>query len=237
MEKLECPERSDEIYLARGQDVDPRRPILTGDVYEGITIPGVPDGDGRAILLTHPCSMRAGGGHLQSHVQMARLEAGSAIPLERWGDGNYRFMPLPELLNAGDFQQRAVFELSGRVSRESLAAGKRIACLEEQGILLLMQRLAFHFTRVFITTSELLDQVADIFEEANLLDEWLLARVPLSDDAATLTTGIYQEEALFDALLSEGKEGATLRSQLGDPMLRSRARRNVRDRMRIAPPT
>lgn len=55
---LDKPETDDDLYLARGEEVPPARPLMTGDVFAGITIPGVSDEPAAGMAVTHPCSMR-----------------------------------------------------------------------------------------------------------------------------------------------------------------------------------
>lgn len=56
--RLEAPAREDDLYHSRGEEVLPTRPLLTGDVLADVEIPGLDDGRGLAIVLTHPCSDR-----------------------------------------------------------------------------------------------------------------------------------------------------------------------------------
>lgn len=47
----------DELYLARGVEVNANRPLFTGDVLLHVAIPGV-QGGGLGIVIAHPCSIR-----------------------------------------------------------------------------------------------------------------------------------------------------------------------------------
>ena len=61
---LECPDAAEHLYLAASPDEVPiARPVMTGDVFTDIAVPGL-DGTGLAIVLTHPCSMRVDGVNL-----------------------------------------------------------------------------------------------------------------------------------------------------------------------------
>src|SRR5438046_3187332 len=99
MTELAGPKSAGELYLARGDEVPQSRPLLTGDVFRGVEIPGVDDGPGLAMIIGHPCSIRDGA-HLRSHVPMARVRREAPISLPAWR-GFYGVMPLPELLAAG----------------------------------------------------------------------------------------------------------------------------------------
>ena len=225
MADLDRPRSADELYLARGGEVESYRPVVTGDVFEGVTIPGS-DGDaGLAMVLAHPCSMRRGA-HLRSHVQMAPVRRGTPIRLEGW-DGNYGVMPLPELQRAGEMSDRAVFEQAGRVPTGLLRPELRVACLSTQGILLLLQRLAFNMTRVAIDLDTLLQSIDYVLEEVDLLEEWMRNRLVLraGDDPRA---AIRRQEQEFDAVLSREVDGSTLRDGLRDPKSRAAVRRAVR---------
>lgn len=228
MAGLDRPRSADELYLARGGEVSSYRPVITGDVFEGVTIPGS-DGDaGLAMVLAHPCSMRRGA-HLRSHVQMAPVRRSAPIGLEGW-DGNYGVMPLPELQRAGEMSYRAFFEEAGRVPTGLLspdAPERRVACLSTQGILLLLQRLTFNMTRVAIDLDTLLQSIDYVLEEVDLLEEWMRNRLVLraGDDPGA---AIRREEQEFDAVLSQAVDGSTLRDGLRDPKSRAAVRRAVR---------
>jgi hypothetical protein len=53
MLSLDRPASADELYLARGDEVEPYRPVLTGDVFSGVSIPGVPHDD-LGMVISHP---------------------------------------------------------------------------------------------------------------------------------------------------------------------------------------
>ncbi len=58
-DELQAPGSEEELCIAAiAEDVEPRRPVMTGDVFDDVSIPGLDDGTGLAIVLTHPCSMR-----------------------------------------------------------------------------------------------------------------------------------------------------------------------------------
>lgn len=41
---LETYQRAGELYLSRGDEVNPLRPFFTGDVFRDLAIPGMQDG-------------------------------------------------------------------------------------------------------------------------------------------------------------------------------------------------
>jgi hypothetical protein len=88
-----------ELYLARGGDVNPYRPLLTGDVFGDADIPGVQTG-GMGIIVSHPCSMRGTGGRLQEALLMAAVASSHRIGKSAWETGYSGLMPLPDLLES-----------------------------------------------------------------------------------------------------------------------------------------
>src|SRR4051794_36893210 len=95
---LEAPTSSSDLYLARGAEVNVDRPLLQGDVFADIEIPGVDDGPGVAAIITHSCAMRTDGVHLVDRLLVARVELAPDVPFARWVDGHFKILPLPELL-------------------------------------------------------------------------------------------------------------------------------------------
>jgi hypothetical protein len=235
MDQLDVPQSPDDLYLARGTDVGPFRPILQGDVFGEIEIPGVdPSDDGLAMVIGHACSMRSGA-HLRTHLLMARVLPKPAVPLERWADGYFGQMLLPELTGHGT-HYAALFEMCGRVATPSLALQKRVACLDSRGIMLLQQRIAFHHTRVAVGLAILHEVSASVLEEADLLEEWLESFA--KDAQPDLAAALLREEEEFDKLMSSERNGVTLRRWLGDPSERAMVRRVVREARstRLRPP-
>ncbi len=49
---METYNEASDLYLARGKDVNIRRPIFSGDVFADVPIPGVQD-RGMAVLIAH----------------------------------------------------------------------------------------------------------------------------------------------------------------------------------------
>lgn len=96
MAVLESPEAAGDLYRYRGDEVPLSRPLFQGDVFVGIDIPGLDDGQGLAMVVTHACSMRRGAA-LNERVLVARISP-SEQPVSLPWVGNYRIMPLPELI-------------------------------------------------------------------------------------------------------------------------------------------
>lgn len=230
MTELAGPKSPDALYLARGSETPRCRPVMTGDVFGEVSIPGVEDSAGLAMVVAHPCSMREGA-HLRSHVHMARVSSEAPIPLPGWR-GHYGVMPLPDLTGPSDATQRAVFELSGRVPTASLAPERRIACLDNGGIILLLQRLAFNLTRVAVELEVIYDSIAPILDEAELLEDWIAERT--KSETTDWSAAIAREEESFDRAMIEEVDGSSMRKRLQDRSNRAAVQRHIRERTQAA---
>jgi hypothetical protein len=220
-DELEAPETASSLYLARGADVNVDRPLIQGDVFVDIEIPGVDDGAGIAAILTHPCTMRRDGVHLVERLLVARVVICNPIPLDRWDKGNYKVMPLPELLES-DEHFAVNYELCGRVQSSVLQEAGRIACLDPLGICLLLQRLVHHQSRAVIPTRKFHQSCAAVFEEVELAEDWVGTARAVGDDAE-------QAAEEFHELLRAPREGeVTLQEALQEPARRAYVRRAIR---------
>lgn len=233
--ELDTPRDVEDIYLARGGDIQAWRPIMTGDVFTGVEIPGVDDTDDNlAMITTHPCSMRGRHGRLKRRVSMARVQEEAPFSLASWPTMFPKRMPLPELKGEGEPTfYLADLEEVGRVATEDLAYGRRMACLSDYGLLLMLQRLVFAYTREIVDTPTLMKTTKHVLEEADLLEEWnerVISSVPTPE--ANLMERLRVEGGEFDRLLSESiSDDAgrtyTLRDDLRDPPRRPSVRRAV----------
>lgn len=168
---LEAPEAEELLYHSRGSEVVPTRPILTGDVFSDVEIPGIDDDAALAIVLTHPCAMRKDGVRLADRIFVARVGPHHTVPLHKWGTSEFKVMPLPELL-PGEVPHAARFSDAGMVQSNALRLDARLACLSQSGINLLQQRLIWHLTRFAAPTFRLHEACIGVFREVELHDEW-----------------------------------------------------------------
>jgi hypothetical protein len=214
------------MYLARGEEVDRLRPVMQGDVFAEVQIPGIDFGLGLAMVLTHPCTMRGAGGLLRPKLSMARIVTYQPLPLQRWPAGHYGVMPLPELRQRDGESLAVAFEEAGTVRAESLQTTGRIAYLTDYGVTVLQQRFLHHHSRIVVPLPDLHAQAAPNFEEADLLHEWLeeLVRDPESSEEVARRTRD------FDAYLNGN--GGELRDMLKSETTRSTVRKRVRVEMR-----
>lgn len=255
VDPLETPRSVADLYLARGDEVQVFRPILTGDVFSGIEIPGVEriagDEELLAMVVSHPCTMRAG--HvLKPGLQMVRVVRHELFELKAWSNGHYDKMPLPELsewVDADDYLGEdgaaevalrrqetfhvALLEERGRVATEALDLRRRRACLSAEGIALLQQRMSVGDNR-FVPPVEELAKVCDaVLVEAELLEQWSEALVSPScyEDPERLSQELARVAADFDQELSRKrpaeKGSFTLREDLAAVRRRPNARRTI----------
>lgn len=226
--ELARPASSDELYIARGNPVEPWRPVMTGDIFRGVQIPGLEEHP-LAMVITHPCTMRGKGGALKDRLQAVPVVAHQNPPLDGWPAGHFRVFPLPAL-EPGDTSYAAKLDEIGVVDSTDLSLAQRTASLSERGVELLLQRFFNCFARVTVSIETISEALASPLEEAELLEEWneRLAepRVNAGEDLAEVLASEAQE---FDALLSAATEsGEPLRSGLTNPAEAVGVRRSVR---------
>lgn len=220
--ELESPASADELYLYRGE-VPRTRPMFQGDVFDDMDIPGFEDGPGLAMVITHACTMRQGPA-LRDRLVVARvLPSPNAIALP-W-TGNFRTMPLPALIpDAAPGHWALNFEDLGSVRSKDLGLTKRVACLDDRGVVLLQQRHAHHLTRYVVETQVLYEQSANVLAEAELLEAWLSAAT--DDTGEGYDERAAQEGPAFDVFVGP------LREDLKDPSRRASVRRTVHQEIR-----
>ncbi|MEJ7785609.1 MAG: hypothetical protein WKF96_12460 [Solirubrobacteraceae bacterium] len=221
-ETLVAPGSNDELYLARGDELVPARPVLTGDVFTNVEI-DADDHDGLVMVVAHPCSMRGARGRLLPRIVVAPIRNHQDVAFKRWPTGFFKVMPLPGLHGDQD-QSRAVqlLELSAVRSTE-LTRDRRIASLSNLGIHVLQQRLVFCLTRVAVGLDKLEEQVANVLLEAELEEEWV---DDLSADDAE-EGALVEQTSAFAAFMDDGH-----REALKDPTRRTDTTRAVRKEIR-----
>ncbi|WP_269857966.1 hypothetical protein [Streptomyces sp. RPT161] len=226
--EMEKPRDPAELYRALGEDVNPARPILTGDVFENVA---VIDTDGSStvetvMVLDHPCSLRGEDGvNLAARLvvaQVRRTQPGS------WRTGHYNRMFLPAPFPGADGKANpcaAFFDSCFQVSPSQLEAGTRIACLTPAGINLMLQRRVKHFSRVTVETHKFNEANLGVYEEADLIEDWCLEREDRD---------VKSEEAFAECIawLREDLGGRTRQGLLKDSQQRSTVRKQMTDYLR-----
>lgn len=219
----------DSLYRARGDEVVRQRPIFTGDVFEKVSVQGLGQTRTKSIIvLQHPCALRSNGVDLQPRLMVAEVRQHPVIPAEDW-TGHVSKMPLPDLnpsVTSGKRHQAAFFDEPYLVGPDDLDLGKRIACLSQTGVNLLLQRWIHHNSRAVIPTATYQEVSSPAYEEADLIEEWVEER---------LEAGLDLGEATVEAVkwLREDAGGGVMRQRLlEDPQNRSTVRQQLRAALR-----
>jgi hypothetical protein len=219
---LESPDDPQDLYLARGDDIPAWRPLNTGDVFAGVPLTIGGERTGRAIVLTHPCTIRIDGVHLIDRLLMAPVEPADPVPMWR---GHYAKMPLPAL-EPGD-GHAADFDRIEPVASMALDPAARLAALQPVGVNLLLQQLVHYLTRVVIETSLFNVACGPGFAEVDLIEEWLEVALDSVPDLEEATV------ACHDWLRSapDGSQDSPQR-RLTEPQQRAAVRREARAQVR-----
>ena len=211
---LWAPRRDEDLWLARGdEEVNPNRPILTGDVFKLGEIPGVSNeescGSELGMIVSHPCAMREGP-QLRSRIEVVRVLIGKPVEPTGWGQYKTR-LPLPGLETDDDeTEYYAALDLSGRIESSVIDLFARLACLSEAGIAALLQRRTWRQTQYVAEHEAFLVSNEHVFLEAELHENWcdyLVGDLPRDDELDRIESRqILEREALaFDEVLSRSR--------------------------------
>jgi hypothetical protein len=214
----------DALYDERGS-VSWARPLLQGDVFEGVVLPGFGEGPIKVQVVSHPCAMRRGPA-LTPRITVAPVEPHPEVTGREW-DGNLRVMPLAGLVNGEHFATKFVDVTAAPTPL--LTRARRIATLSHQGIYVLQQRLIKHYTRVEMPLELLRRESAAVLTEADLQLEWL--EEVLSNDELAEEAGIEGEVTVFEDWLDQGSP--TRRELLRQETRHSDVRRQARLAARV----
>src|SRR5882757_5020194 len=87
-------------------DVSRARPLLQGDVFDGVVLPGFGDDPRKVQIVAHPCAMRTGAS-LTPRITVAPVEPYQAVSGKAW-DSHPRVMPLAGLVSGKHFAAKFV---------------------------------------------------------------------------------------------------------------------------------
>jgi len=215
----------DALYDER-TDVSWTRPLLQGDVFDGVVLPGFGEEPRKVQVVAHPCAMRRGA-DLVPRITVAPVEPHQEVTGKRWG-GYLRVMPLAGLVDGEHFATKFVDVTASPA--ELLTRACRIATLSNQGIYVLQQRLIKHYTRVEMPLEVLRRESAAVLTEAELQWDWL--DQVLTDAELGKANAIEAEATFFDKWLTEGSPSR--RERLGNEIhhtdVRREAQRAARER-------
>lgn len=216
------------LYDERG-DVSWARPLLQGDVFEEVILPGFGDEPRTVQIVTHPCAMRKGPVVLP-RVTVAPVEPHQALSGEADWEGHLRVMPLPDLRDGRNFATKFV-DVTAAPS-ELLTLDRRIATLSNRGIYVLQQRLVKHYTRFDASLGLLRRESAPILEEAQQQWDWI--ETALTPDELRDPAAIAAEEVHFDAWLNGGEPSrrALLQDEVHHADIRRQTLRAAEERSR-----
>lgn len=230
MSFLGVPASAKGLYLARVDEVEPYRPILQGDVFRDVLIPGVELEYEHAMVIAHPCSMRRGP-DLLPRIQMLPVISYEDVPFSSWPTQHLRVFPLQNLI-LDERHFAASFLETGMVVSGELSPHRRVAILTDTGMLLLQQRYVHYLTRAAMQLEQLEGVCGHVLAEAELLEDWnieLVARRVESGEALD-TALVAEARALHEFLIVPSDEDEpTLQKSLEDPMRRGDVRRRVRE--------
>lgn len=230
------PAREEDLYLARGTDVEVYRPIFQGDIFRDVAIPGVPSAGEHnlALVISHACEMRAGG-VLAPSLQVVPVLSFQKVPFHKWPTNHYDKCPLPGLFSGE--HHAALFTQTGMISSSALSLGSRSACLSDHGVLILQERYVHFLTRYAPPLDKLREVSAGVFTEVELLEDWNRELVPgRVSRGETIESALAAEAVEFHNLLTArpAEGGPSLQDSLRDlakhGLVRQVVRRELRDR-------
>lgn len=215
----------DALYDER-KSVSRARPILQGDVFDDVVLPGFGEEPLKVQIVAHPCAMRVGA-DLAPRVTVAPVRPHAKVSGRGW-DGNLRVMPLSDLVGSEHFATRFVDVTA--CPAELLTRDRRIASLSHRGIHVLQQRLVKHYTRTELELELLRRESAPVLTEAELQWDWVEA--VLTDLAQAGDSDIEAEAAEFEAWLRDGNPSRQerLRSEIHHTDVRREAARAAASR-------
>lgn len=217
----------DALYDER-TDVSRARPILQGDVFDGVILPGFSEEPMKVQIVAHPCAMRTGA-NLAPRITVAPVETYQEVTGQGW-NGNLRVMPLAQLTSFGNFATKFADVTACPV--ELLIREQRIATLSHRGIYILQQRLVKHYTRLEMPLELMRRESAPVLTEAEIQWHWLeevLNEAELADDDA-----IAVETLAFEKWVREGDPSRQqrLREEVHHTDIRREAQRAATQRAR-----
>lgn len=132
----------------RRKGVAQLRPIFTGDVFKGITPIGETE-PATLIILQHPCALMNKDNELREVLLAAKIVDHPDVSVSQWGR-NYDRMPVVVLDSKPPLHQAVAFDELALVRTSDLELSRRIACMEIEGIAVLLQRWTNVNTRVVV---------------------------------------------------------------------------------------
>jgi hypothetical protein len=232
MESRETPPGGDQLYEARGS-VPLARPVMQGDVFCGVEIPGFDGEQPPAVMIAqHPCSMRAGA-KLRARLAVTAVRKHARFSDKDW-QGYAWAMLLPDLFENGD-DYLADFRDIGSVRSAALRTPQRVAAMTNYGVHVLHQRQIYYQTRLTVDIPTLAETFDPIATELELQYEWVEAAVDASmsseseQDAFDVITAAERDFAAYldedDRVRRNGLQQAANRADIRRQVRREIAKR------------
>lgn len=220
MAELEVPDDIEALTLTRDDEVNPLRPLFTGDVVTSVDVPILGDSPCAVAILSHPCAMRRGADLAPTlHIAPVAEHQSGRVVWER----HFRVMPLGRI--AGFANAAIQLDQMTLVRSESLCIDQRVFCASRPAINLLRQRLVHHLTRVIVDTPTFDEEAAPAHEEVDLMEEWL-------ETAAAARVEVADASTHFHEWIREVESGSPRQERLKDPQAVAGIRRAARSASR-----
>ncbi|MFE6198234.1 hypothetical protein [Streptomyces sp. NPDC057838] len=178
-EYLSEPGSPEDLYSDWGEAPPYTRPVMQGDVFERIVVPGMGNKQRRVQVVMHPCSMRRGP-QLRERVTVVPLKSNYPTIDSKVWKTHGKVMPLPDLLGVDSGYWASDLCEPVSLPAAELSKEKRVAALSDEGVLLLQQRLIFFQTRFLVDVDALYEAAAPNFVERDLEEEWVTAALEAS---------------------------------------------------------
>lgn len=201
--ELIAPEGDDELFDCE-DDALALKPVMTGDVFVGVTVPGEPD-PVDLMIAGHPCTIRRGA-VLAERVPCARIVRHQSVPYESWPNYDQNHFPLSSAARA-EGRCASLWDWLAAPAGELLRS-RRHATLQDQGIYIFLQRLIHSLSRFAPPLSILREASGHVLAEAELEYTWMLELCLEELDSEDMRNLIAQ----FDTFMAADDRRALLRA-------------------------
>ncbi|NUK32518.1 hypothetical protein HRW16_19335 [Streptomyces lunaelactis] len=225
MGELSAPNSLEQLYASWGEQPSIARPIMQGDIFEQVILPGLGDEPQTAQVVMHACNMRAGA-KLRPRLTVIPVKSYSFAPAH-WRK-SVRIMPLPELHGNGSDSYKADFLEFTSVPSADLPLTSRVAALSNEGVLVFQQRLVYTTTRLLLRIETFHEQMAPIFTELELQEDWVEEALEAAGELTSTQSDHLATSAATDFQNWLDEDDKSRRSSLSDVIQHSRLRRESR---------
>lgn len=216
------------LYRAKAPDIPATRPVFTGDIFADVPllVSGGEVQNRTVMVIQHPCAIRSDGMNLNPVVLVCEVRNHRPLEPQEWR-GFTKLMSLPDLLDveSNKRHQAVMFDRVNVCASSELLPDRRLVCLTQMGVNLLLQRWNHHSSRAVVPTWQLDEVTSGPFEEADLAGEWC-------DEAVAVGIDLLTANSEFIAWMrADLGDGATRQKMITNPQLRSRVRQEIRSEL------